>query len=158
MPDVHLRPATLEDVDVLYRIHQDALGAYVEQTWGAWDEAWQAQNFRANFDTALRQVIECDGRAIGFLDVVEQEASTVLASIMIAPAFQRRGIGTHLIQDVLERAAARGVPVTLRVLRVNPARGLYERLGFAVVDASDTHYLMATQQRQISNKSKTDLV
>jgi ribosomal protein S18 acetylase RimI-like enzyme len=142
MADVQLRPATLDDVDALYLIHRAALGPYVEETWGPWNENWQAEQFREQFDVSIRQVIEEHGRVIGFLDVVDEEERTVLASIRIAPEFQRRGIGTWLIRGVLERAALRGVPVTLRVLRVNPARRLYERLGFEVVDTSDTHYTM----------------
>jgi ribosomal protein S18 acetylase RimI-like enzyme len=142
MPQVQLRPATLDDVEALFRIHRDSLGPYVEQTWGPWDESWQVQNFREAFDVKVRQVIESEGQVIGFVDVVQKEDSTVLASIEIAPAFQRRGIGAQLIRDVLERAASRGVPVNLRVLRINPARRLYERLGFEVVDATETHYMM----------------
>jgi ribosomal protein S18 acetylase RimI-like enzyme len=142
MADVQLRPATLDDVDALYLIHRAALGPYVEQTWGPWNENWQAEQFREQFDVSIRQVVEDHGRVIGFLDVIDEEGRTVLANIRIAPEFQRRGIGTSLIRGVLERAALRGVPVTLRVLRVNPARMLYERLGFEVVDTSDTHFTM----------------
>jgi ribosomal protein S18 acetylase RimI-like enzyme len=141
MEDVRLRPATLDDIDALYRIHRAALGPYVEQTWG-WDEGWQAGHFREHFDVSVRQVVEYRGRTIGFLDVIEEEGRTLLASIRITPEFQRRGIGTSLIRGVLHGAASRGVPAVLRVLRINPARSLYERLGFENVDSSDTHYTM----------------
>jgi ribosomal protein S18 acetylase RimI-like enzyme len=141
MDDIRLRPATFDDVDTLYRIHRAALGPYVEQTWG-WDERWQAGHFREHFDVSVRQVIEYHGQAIGFLDVIEEEGRTLLASIRITPEFQRRGIGTFLIRGVLHRAESRGVPVVLRVLRINPARSLYERLGFETVGVSDTHYTM----------------
>jgi ribosomal protein S18 acetylase RimI-like enzyme len=142
MEDVRLRPATLDYIDALYRIHRAALGSYVEQTSG-WDEGWQAGNFREHFDVSVRQVVEYRGRTVGFLDVIEEGGRTLLASIRIAPEFQRRGIGTSLIRGVLHGAASRGVPVVLRVLRNNPARSLYERLGFETVGASDTHYIMA---------------
>jgi ribosomal protein S18 acetylase RimI-like enzyme len=141
MNDVRLRPATIDDIDVLYQIHHAALGPYVERTWG-WDDGWQAGHFRAHFDVSVHQVIEYQGQTVGFLDVIEEEERTFLASISIAPEFQRRGIGTFLIRGVLDGAASRGVPVILRVLRVNPARSLYERLGFELVGASDTHYNM----------------
>jgi ribosomal protein S18 acetylase RimI-like enzyme len=141
MDDVRLRPATFDDIDPRYRIHRAALGSYVERTWG-WDEGWQAGHFREHFDVSVRQVIEYRGQAIGFLDVIEEEGRTLLASIRITPAFQRRGIGTSLIRDVLSGAASRRVPVVLRVLRINPARSLYERLGFEIVGVSDTHYIM----------------
>jgi ribosomal protein S18 acetylase RimI-like enzyme len=141
MDDVRLRPATLDDIDALYRIHRAALGLYVEQTWG-WDEGWQAGDFREHCDVSVRHVIEYRGQVIGFMDVIEEEGRTLLASISITPEFQRRGIGTYLILDVLCGAVSRGVPVVLRVLRVNPARSLYERLGFETVGASDTDYTM----------------
>jgi ribosomal protein S18 acetylase RimI-like enzyme len=147
MRDVRLRPATLDDLDTLYLIHRAALGPYVERTWG-WDEGWQAGHFRAHFDVSIRRVIEYQGQAVGFLDVIEEEGRTLLASIRIAPEFQQRGIGTFLIRDILNAAALRGVPVVLRVLRVNPARSLYERLGFEIVGASDTHYTMTAHPAQ----------
>ena len=48
---------------------------------------------------------------------------------LIAP-FRGAGIGTRLIEDLLQRAAARKKPVTLDVIHGNPARSLYLRLGF----------------------------
>jgi ribosomal protein S18 acetylase RimI-like enzyme len=145
MTELRLRPAVVDDFDLLYQIHRDALGKYVEQTWGSWDEGWQAQKFREDFDVTHRQVIEWDGKVIGYLEVAEKQDCIRLADIRIAPDFQRRGIGTRLIRGVLERAAARGLPVTAAVLRVNPARRLYERLGFEVVDSTQTHYRMASR-------------
>jgi hypothetical protein len=38
--------------------------------------------------------------------------------------------------------------VTLQVLKVNPARRLYERLGFCETGADDTHYQMAWEANQ----------
>jgi ribosomal protein S18 acetylase RimI-like enzyme len=148
MNDVRLRPATFDDIDALYWIHRAALGPYVEQTWG-WDEEWQAGHFREHFDVSVRRVIEYRGQAIGFLDVIEEEGRTLLASIRITPEFQRRGIGTSLIRGVLHGAASRRVPVVLRVLRINPARSLYERLGFETVGASDTHYTMTAHPARL---------
>ncbi len=43
------------------------------------------------------------------------------------------------------QARAEGVPVALQVLKVNPARHLYERLGFSVVGETAMHCLMRTE-------------
>jgi ribosomal protein S18 acetylase RimI-like enzyme len=44
---------------------------------------------------------------------------------------------------VMEEARARGVPVRLRVLKVNArARAFYERLGFVQTGETETHTLM----------------
>jgi hypothetical protein len=43
---------------------------------------------------------------------------------------------------VLEQARASHLPVSLRVLKVNPAQRLWRRLGFTVVGETETHWLM----------------
>jgi ribosomal protein S18 acetylase RimI-like enzyme len=79
---------------------------------------------------------------VGVFRVERREDSIFLSNIGIRPAYQGRGIGTKLIQDLLDEGRARGVPVELRVLKVNPARDLYERLGFTVTEEFETHWQM----------------
>jgi ribosomal protein S18 acetylase RimI-like enzyme len=43
---------------------------------------------------------------------------------------------------VLDEARRSGKPVALQVLKVNPARRLYERLGFSVTGENETLYFM----------------
>ena len=45
-------------------------------------------------------------------------------------SFQRQGIGTRVMQIVIEEAQRQSKAVTLGVVKINPARRLYERLGF----------------------------
>jgi GNAT superfamily N-acetyltransferase len=60
----------------------------------------------------------------------------------LLPAFQNLGIGRWLIDRVVSRARSAGLPVRLRVFRVNPARQLYERMGFVPTHETDTHVHM----------------
>jgi ribosomal protein S18 acetylase RimI-like enzyme len=48
----------------------------------------------------------------------------------LLPAFCGRGIGTTLLRDIQAEAAGRGVAAVLHVEHWNPARRLYDRLGF----------------------------
>ena len=66
----------------------------------------------------------------------------VLNALELLPEYQRRGLGTAITQQVIENAAREGKPVWLQVLKVNPARQLYERLGFDTTGESPTHYHM----------------
>jgi ribosomal protein S18 acetylase RimI-like enzyme len=140
---ISLIPATPDDLGQLYDIHRAASQDIVAKAWGQWDEPWQREYFREHFDYASRQVIELDQRPIGFLDVVYHADHVFLAAIEIDPAYQRQGIGTALIRDILANAAALRLVVRLQVLKVNErARALYERLGFVETGQTKTHYLM----------------
>jgi ribosomal protein S18 acetylase RimI-like enzyme len=136
-----LRPATEADRDVLYHLHAATIKEYVEQIWG-WDDAFQEARFHQRFDPDVCQVIVVDGEDVGVLQVERREGEVFLGNIRIAPDRQRRGLGTAVIRDVLAQAACDGLPVALQVLKGNPAKGLYERLGFAVVKETATHYVM----------------
>lgn len=140
--EIALRPATSEDIDVLFGIHRAAMRAYVEQAYGPWDEAWQAAFFRDHFDTAVRRAVQADGASIGFVDVIEREDDVWISELVLDPAWHNRGIGTELLRGAMGIAMARGVPARLQVLQVNPARRLYERLGFVEHGVTATHYLM----------------
>jgi len=139
--DISLRPATLEDYDFLWRLHCTTMRAYVEPIWG-WDEARQRGLFAERFVVERLQVVEADGAAIGALSVQWSADLLFLKRINLAPELQNQGIGTKLIQDLLVEADERGVAVELSVLRSNPARRLYERLGFVVVRETEELFFM----------------
>lgn len=135
------RPATEEDFEFLWQLHRSELKPYVEKIWG-WDEAWQKRYFRDHFDpTHQRIVMEGDAR-IGTIKVEEREGAIFLAYIVICRSYQGDGRGTALIREVMERARTAGLPVELKVLNGNPARKLYERLGFEVTRSEETHLWM----------------
>jgi len=139
--DISLRPATLEDYDFLWRLHGTTMRAYVEPIWG-WDEAWQRRLFAERFDVGRLQVIEADGVPIGSISVRRAADYLLLERINIAPEYQNCGIATKLIGDLLVEADRLGEAVELHVLRGNPARRLYERLGFTVVAETEERIFM----------------
>lgn len=140
--DYSLRPAAKDELAELYAVHRAAMETYVAQTWGRWDDPWQREHFETHWPD-VRLAIEASGELAGFLDLDEQGPSIYVGNIELKPEVQRRGIGTAILKAVQQRAAIKGVPVTLQVLKVNPARALYERLGFRETGQTETHHLMA---------------
>lgn len=138
---IDLRQATEEDYQFLYSLTKTTMREYVEPIWG-WDEERQRAHFRERFDPARVQIILLEGHEIGALAVETRPEELFLSQLYILPEYQRRGIGTRLLHSVLDEAAARGLPVTLQVLRGNPAKRLYERLGFTVTKETETRYRM----------------
>ena len=56
--------------------------------------------------------------------------------------FQRRGIGTEVVNALIEEAAHAGQAITLGVVKINPALRLYERLGFRITHDDDRKFYM----------------
>lgn len=126
----NLRPATGDDSEFWYTLHQQSLGQVIVEVFGGWDDAVQRE-FHARWFNPLRlNIIEDDeGTPIGMLDMHEEADHTYLSRIELLPEHQNRGIGSAVIRDLL----ANGRPVRLHVFTVNArARELYERLGFRV--------------------------
>jgi ribosomal protein S18 acetylase RimI-like enzyme len=76
------------------------------------------------------------------MKVEQTDTHIQLHQLFILPEYQRRGIGSGLLEDLLTEAGQSGLPVRLRVLRVNPAKGLYERYGFRVTSEEPERFYM----------------
>ena len=100
------------------------------------------QQYRLRYPQAIDRIILQDSEAIGRLLIDQEERFLVLIDIALLPAHQNRGVGTKLVQSLLEEAAATGKSVRLQVLATNPAVRMYERLGFAATDNDGTYLEM----------------
>lgn len=139
-PPFVLRPATAGDYAWLWNLKRETMRAYVEDTWGTWDDDAQEKFFRRTYSPAFVQVIVSGGRPAGLLHVEREPAAIFLANIQIDPAFQNLGLGTAVVRSLLDSARALRLPVRLQVLKVNTdAQRLYARLGFAFSGESSTH-------------------
>ena len=143
MTNYELRPATADDHDFLYNLGPATMRTYVEQTWGAWDEAAYRERFESSFDPAADQIIVVDGNNAGTARLEHFPDFDYLSRIYILPAYQNRGIGTAILQALIAKSHRQQRPLELRVLKTNPrAQQLYERLGFEVYMSIEFHHMM----------------
>ena len=104
----------------------------IERTWG-WDDTWQRADFEKRFAAYTVSIIEAGSRSVGSLWLEQRPDSLYIHDLEIEPASQGRGIGTAVIEMVIEQGSSRGLPIVLSVVPANPrAMRLYERLGFRV--------------------------
>lgn len=146
--EITLRAATQDDANFLWELHCAALKPHVSAVYG-WDEAFQRRYFLENYSTLHNNVIQYQGVDAGVIAIEETKVGYILSSIELLPEYQGMGIGTELITDLLDRAAARGLPVSLRTLKNSPARPLYERLGFQIIGETEVHFWMRKEGRPI---------
>jgi ribosomal protein S18 acetylase RimI-like enzyme len=135
-----VRPATESDLEFLTSLRRRTMWVYFEKPGVPIDEGNQVQRVLYRFDCA--KIVTMDGEAIGLFKAARDVDPWHLMQIQLLPAFQGQGLGGRLIADFLDEARVAGMSVVLGVLRANPARRLYERLGFRVVGQSEISYEM----------------
>ncbi len=128
---VELRPAAEADRGFFFATRRAGFRALVEEL-GGWDDGAERAKADREFDELPVRIVEVAGERVGYVAVLDEPDHVSLDEVVLVPHAQNRGLGTELVRGVLGDAAARGVPVRLSVLVNNPARRLYERLGFQV--------------------------
>jgi GNAT superfamily N-acetyltransferase len=140
--EITLRMAGPDDRELLFHVFKMSLGPYIAQTYGTWQEDEQRTRFFEGLKPETHQIVEHAGQPVGLLSVVHAPGVVMLNRVFLLPPFQGRGLGGRLVRQVLADADAVGLPVRLRVLKVNPARRLYERVGFVEIERTETHFVM----------------
>jgi GNAT superfamily N-acetyltransferase len=142
----HLRGTMLQttpfcsaDEPFLFELYTSTRAAEL-QSFG-WDEAmqhtfltmqWTAQqrSYAAQYPNADHRIIIFRNVRTGRILVSRTEAELHLIDLTLLPTCCNQGIGTTLLHDLQSEATAANKPLRLSVLKTNPAKRLYERLGF----------------------------
>ena len=142
------RPATPADTGFARRAHHAAYHDVVVCQFGSWDQALQDELFDKDWAGGRFQILQCDGAPCGYTSIVDHPDCIHVRELVVLPEFQRRGIGMSVLQETIERARARQVPVKLGVLHRNQAIHLYRRVGFTEYGRTETHVLMEWEANQ----------
>ena len=136
------RPASVDDFDFLWRLQCEAMRPNVERQFGPWDEKFQRELFDESTKPEVHEIIDFDREPIGCQWVRALPDALELERLQLLPGFQGRGIGTLVMQRLIEKANAAGLPVRLQVFRTSPAGRFYARLGFRALGESESHTSM----------------
>jgi GNAT superfamily N-acetyltransferase len=137
-----LRKAGPDDSEFAYRARRAAFKEYVDKA-GGWNEDEERRLHHRRFGAQDFRIISFAGADIGVLALVTAPDCVKVNQLFILPEHQSRGIGGECMMRVLEEARGLGVPVRLRVLKVNPrALAFYQRLGFTRTGETDMHDLL----------------
>lgn len=133
--EISLRAATPDDEAFLLDVY--ASTRIDELAGTGWDDNQKLAFIRMQFLVRERtypqvdsRIILLNGRPVGRLMVDRNDDAILLRDIALLTEYRNSGIGSRLIEELLQEAAAAGKPVHLHVLAMSPAVRLYERLGF----------------------------
>jgi GNAT superfamily N-acetyltransferase len=145
---IALRPARSEDFDFCARLYFSGMDEIIREL--KLDMALQTANLRERWNVAEVEIITSDGGDVGWMQSSIRDDGRFLEQIFIDAPFQRRGTGTGIIHRVIDRADHANQPVTLGVVKSNPARRLYERLGFRITHEDDRKFYMRREANGVT--------
>ncbi|MDT8368538.1 MAG: ribosomal protein S18-alanine N-acetyltransferase [Longimicrobiales bacterium] len=126
------------------RMEARDIARVVELESAAFTSPWHAHTFHRLLDREGSEllVVEIEDKLVGYAVLWCVVDQAELANIAVDPEWQRRGIGSRLLETVLERARARGVIELFLEVRAGNrvARELYHRRGFVPVGVRRDYY------------------
>lgn len=142
MNSLTLRKACPNDSEFAYCAKRAAFKEYWEKV-EEWDEDEQRRFHEQRFGAQDFRIINQAGTDVGIMALVKAPDCVKVNQLFLLPEYQGKDIGRRCMLRIMKEARQLGLPVRLRVMKVNPrALAFFRRLGFMRIDETDTHDLM----------------
>ena len=138
------RNCTLDDFDFLFELKKQNFKWYVDKIWG-WKNDEQKERLKQDLKEHLahKRIILIDNKEVGVYAVhTTENGELFINEISILKEYQNKGIGRKILEEQLKENKQKGIRTILQVFKDNPAKSLYEKLGFKVYGETETHYQM----------------
>jgi GNAT superfamily N-acetyltransferase len=149
--NVAFRPARPEDFDYCERLYFAEMERINREL--KLDRDLQVASFRRQWEVTQVRIITLDGADIGWLQSTTRDGSYFLGQIFVEASRQRRGIGTEAMHRLIGEATRLHQAMTLGVVKTNPAKRLYERLGFRTTHEDDRKFYMRREPVALIRKA-----
>lgn len=110
----------------------------------------QHDYYLQKFPDASYQIINFDKIPVGRLYVLRLKSEIRILDLTVLPEFRGKGIGTYLISELCEEAAAAGKALQIYIESFNSSSELFSRLGFVPVGEQGVHILWEWRQAEKS--------
>ncbi|MDE7249154.1 MAG: GNAT family N-acetyltransferase [Lachnospiraceae bacterium] len=140
--DYNFRKCKETDLDFILKLKEKCFRWYIEKIYG-WDEDKQLEFTKKEMCENLSdmKIIQVEGQDVGLFTFIQEENGDCLIGMFaILPEYQNHGLGTKILKDTISEHPNKRF--YLKTYQENPARFLYERVGFHKYDETDTHWLM----------------
>lgn len=145
-----LRPVGVDDVDFLQTVYASTRADELTQL--PWNESQrsafirmqftaQRQHYLKHYPNARQELILLDDQPIGRLYVNRGDELHII-DITVLPEHRGHGIGTSIMQTLIEEATEARKATTIYVESFNRSKALFERLGFKEIEKDGFNLLL----------------
>ena len=137
------RNVTINDLDFIYNLKELGLKWYIEIIYG-WDDDVQRRLTKDELEKHIAdyRIIMIDNKDIGVTAFHKNKDYYCIGLTIVHPDYQNNGIASSILNSYIEVAKGDKKEIVIKTYKYNPARVLYERLGFNKYDEDSTHVYM----------------
>ncbi|MGY2251922.1 GNAT family N-acetyltransferase [Pseudomonas reactans] len=133
----HLRAATELDLPFARTLTFEAMSHYYQQ----YDLMWSNDGFDVAWAGRENWLICSDDAVLGFISLSRDSRALYIRELHMLETCRRLGAGSWVLGKMALKAQALGL-LRLTVFKTNPARRLYQRMGFSIVGEEDCFWRM----------------
>ncbi len=138
------RNCLMSDFDFLFNLKKQNFKWYIDKIWG-WNDDEQRERLKQDLIEHLtdKHIIIYNNIPIGIYALhITDNGDCFINEISILNEYQNKGIGTRILTNQLNENNNKKIRTILQVFKENPAKKLYEKLGFTIYSETETHYQM----------------
>jgi len=140
---IKFRKARANDIEFLLALRKSSMNEHLAAAGITMDDNQHLVRIHEFFDDST--IICKNERPIGLVKFSIIDSRLHIRQFQIMPAFHNMGVGGQVLNKLKQKAAERGLPITLNVLLKNPALKLYQRHGFKIENENQLEYQMKWQ-------------
>lgn len=134
------REATSTDIPFLLALRRQTMEQHLIASGASVSEQAHLARVMHKFECA--QILTLDGMPVGLLKLDQSGSRWEIVQLQLSPSLHGKGAGRAILEHIIAQADAAGVTLELGVLKQNPAKRLYERLGFVVIGQDAQEFFM----------------
>ena len=134
-----IREANNSDFEFLFKLKKLAEFEPINAVFG-WDESIQREIHYNEWEEEKPTIIEVNGVRVGSYLIQYHPDCLYFGRFFLLPVYQSKGIGSKVLQTVIELAEQKSLPIKLCYLQGNRVEQLYRRFGFKV-SGQDEHFV-----------------
>ena len=134
------RKCEFEDLDFILDLKRLGMKWYIEKIYG-WDEEIQKVKTMEELKNNINdtRIITFNNMDIGVTTFKQYDTYNEVGLIIVHPTYQGRGIASEIINEYIKLSKNSNKRIIIKTFKENPARKLYEKLGFSLYKEDNTH-------------------
>lgn len=137
---INMKQAHHCDIEFLQNLRTITMNKYLEKLGLPIDENTNLKQIKHHFEAA--NILYIYDKPIGLFKYYQDEKTIHILQMQILPQYQGKNIEEGLLKELQQESKFSSKNIDTCILKSDPSRDLYERLGFSVRSQNDNEFIL----------------